>query len=121
MPFNVDTAWYAGRADVLTFQPSELVATKLRALYQRKKGRDLFDLWLALTELTLDPDQILAAYHPYRPVGHTAATAIDNLNAKLTDTAFRTDLEPLLSTWPGGYDIDAAASLIREKLLSRLG
>ena len=38
---------------MLTCQSEELVATKLRALVQRKKnkkkGRDLFDLWPALT------------------------------------------------------------------------
>ena len=32
-----------------TFKIDELMGTKLRALYQRTKGRDLFDLWLALT------------------------------------------------------------------------
>ncbi len=40
--------WYAGEADVLTFAPEELLGTKLRALYQRAKGRDLFDLSQAL-------------------------------------------------------------------------
>jgi len=42
----VQTSWWSGEADISTFQPSELLATKLRALYQRSKGRDLFDLWL---------------------------------------------------------------------------
>lgn len=120
LPFTVGTAWYTGHAGVLTFQPPELVATKLRALYQRKKGRDLFDLWLALTELNLNPDTVLAAYHPYRPAGHTAAAAIDNLHLKLADTAFRTDLDPLVASWPDGYDIDTAAQLIEDKLLAHL-
>ncbi len=35
--------------EVTTFQQEELLATKVRALYQRRKGRDLFDLWLGLT------------------------------------------------------------------------
>jgi len=30
------------------------------ALYQRSKGRDLFDLWLGLTILKADPEQIVA-------------------------------------------------------------
>ncbi|CAN5474868.1 hypothetical protein BH23ACT9_BH23ACT9_02170 [soil metagenome] len=54
-PYRVESAWWSGAAEVLTFQPEELVATKLRALFQRKKGRDLFDLWVALTVLGLDP------------------------------------------------------------------
>ncbi|MBR3316477.1 MAG: nucleotidyl transferase AbiEii/AbiGii toxin family protein [Atopobiaceae bacterium] len=44
---DVASPWCACRQDIPTFQAEELVATKLRALYQRSKGRDLFDLWLA--------------------------------------------------------------------------
>ena len=36
--------WFTGAAKVLTYDLDELLGTKLRALYQRKKGRDLFDL-----------------------------------------------------------------------------
>jgi predicted nucleotidyltransferase component of viral defense system len=53
VPFRVDSRWWPGTADVKTFRVEEFVATKLRALYQRRKGRDLFDLWLALNELDL--------------------------------------------------------------------
>ena len=35
--------WVAIRA-IQTYQLDELLGTKVRALYQRKKGRDLFDL-----------------------------------------------------------------------------
>lgn len=44
---EVDSSYYKGRAKVRTFQKEELVATKIRALYQRSKGRDLYDIWLA--------------------------------------------------------------------------
>lgn len=36
--FAVATRWFTGRASVRTY---ELLATKLRALYQRRRGRDL--------------------------------------------------------------------------------
>ena len=49
MPFSVVNKWYNGKCDVLTYQLDELVGTKLRALYQRRKGRDLYDLYKALT------------------------------------------------------------------------
>jgi predicted nucleotidyltransferase component of viral defense system len=48
MPLRVDNPWFAGKADVATFSREEMVATKLRALLQRDKGRDLFDLAQAL-------------------------------------------------------------------------
>jgi hypothetical protein len=120
LPFSAASAWFTGAADVLTFAPAELIATKLRALYQRKKGRDLFDLWLALVEMGLPPADLLASFGPYRPVGYTAAAAIANLDAKVDDVVFRTDLEPLVGTWPDGYDIDAAAQLVRTQLLRQL-
>lgn len=49
--YDVDSDWFSGQAQVQTYQIAELVASKLRALYQRSKGRDLFDLWLAVTRL----------------------------------------------------------------------
>ncbi|MBM4319451.1 MAG: nucleotidyl transferase AbiEii/AbiGii toxin family protein, partial [Deltaproteobacteria bacterium] len=42
LPFRVENPWFSGAADVATYALDELLSTKLRALYQRKKGRDLF-------------------------------------------------------------------------------
>jgi len=119
-PHVVTSLWWSGAADVQTFQPAELVATKIRALYQRSKGRDLFDLWLALTHLGLAPDAILAAFAPYRPAGLTAASATANLTAKLADRTFRLDIEPLVRRPPEGYTVDEAAAYVIDHLLSRL-
>ena len=33
---------------ILSYQLEEMLGTKLRALYQRKKGRDLFDIAISL-------------------------------------------------------------------------
>lgn len=41
--YAVNNAWFTGQAQVKTFSIEELLGTKFRALYQRKKGRDLFD------------------------------------------------------------------------------
>ena len=48
VPIRVDNRWFTGEAEVTSYHLDELLATKLGALYQRKKGRDLFDLWFAL-------------------------------------------------------------------------
>lgn len=117
VPFGVNSPWWTGAADVLTFQPEELVATKLRALFQRRKGRDLFDLWLALTVLGLDPGEIVACFAPYRPNGYTAERARQGLDEHLADSAFRADLLPLLRAAPEDYDPDAAGALVRDALL----
>jgi predicted nucleotidyltransferase component of viral defense system len=120
IPFQVDSSWFAGGADVLTFQAPELVSTKLRALYQRKKGRDLFDLWLALNELRLRPADILECFPPYRPDGYTAAAAIANLQSKTADPAFVEDLNQLVTAWPPAYSVQGAADQVISELLTPL-
>jgi len=117
IPFSVQTAWFAGEAEVLTFTTAELVSTKLRAMFQRSKGRDLFDLWLALTHMNVAPRDILASFSPYRPEGYTAERAVENLRAKTEDETFRTDLDLLVTQWPDAYSIDDAAELIIDQLL----
>jgi len=108
----VNSRWFTGAADVPTFHPAELVATKIRALYQRKKGRDLFDLWLAPTEMNLDPREIVEAFAPYRPAGLTSAVLQRNLRAKQHDAEFRSDLDLLIADAPSGYTVDAATDLV---------
>lgn len=120
VPYTVDSQWYQGHADVQTFAIAELVATKIRALFQRSKGRDLFDLWLALTELAVPPADIIECFAPYRPDKYTAVLAEQNLRAKLADVSFRHDLDQLISTRRLGYDIDAAAELVIDQLLRQL-
>ncbi|MGD1011363.1 MAG: nucleotidyl transferase AbiEii/AbiGii toxin family protein [Acidimicrobiales bacterium] len=119
-PFTVKSAWYEGAADVLTFSREELVATKLRALYQRLKGRDLFDLWLALDRLRLDPSEIVASFAPYRPETYSAVLAERNLREKLGRPAFRDDLTPLVRAIPKDYDMMMAGELVIAELFSKL-
>ena len=119
-PFEVANSWFTGAVDVRTFTPEELVSTKLRALFQRSKGRDLFDLWLALTQMQLSPDRILEMFSPYRPDGYTADRAVENLQAKVASDTFRTDLDLLVTQWPDDYNIEQAAQLVIDQLLSRI-
>ena len=121
VPYTLDSQWYQGSADVQTFAIAELVATKIRALFQRSKGRDLFDLWLALTELAVPPADIIECFAPYRPDRYTAALAEQNLRAKLAAVTFRQDLDQLVSTRRLEYDIDDAAELVIDQVLRRLG
>jgi len=116
-PYAVDSPWWSGNADIPTFSIEELMGIKLRALYQRRKGRDLFDLWLVLT--TLDPDDalIVDAFRHY--VGGDIFSFADlaiNLTAQLGNREFREGLAQLALSAPADYDIDAAADLLMERL-----
>ena len=120
VPFSIDSPWFANTADVLTFDLAELAATKIRALYQRSKGRDLFDLWLALVQLGVPPPDIVDAFAPYRPDGYTSALGEQNLRRKIDTGTFRSDLDQLVTRWPEGYEIASAADLIMEQVLARI-
>lgn len=122
VPFEVKSPWFGGAAEIVTFGIEELLATKLRALYQRKKGRDLYDLDLALTSLAVDDGRLMLCFQRYLEhsglsIGRTAFEA--NLQDKLADRAFVEDVAPLLAK-PQGYDAAQAARLVLERLISRL-
>jgi predicted nucleotidyltransferase component of viral defense system len=42
----------------MTYELDELMATKLRALYQRRKDRDLFDLWFITQNNLVNIDRV---------------------------------------------------------------
>lgn len=103
-----------------TFSTRELVATKIRALYQRKKSRDIFDMWLALTELGLTGEELVAVFEPYQPTSLTAKSAVANLREKLNDEEFRHDIDPFVVDMPANYDLDSAADLVITEVLAKL-
>jgi hypothetical protein len=122
MPFTVGSSWFSGAAEINTFAIDELLATKLRALYQRKKGRDLFDLWLALERGIVDPPRLLACFDRYMTEAGQAVSRAQfeaNLHEKRTAPLFRSDIDPLLR--PGiGWDLDVAMDAVLEKLVAHL-
>lgn len=61
-PFNVESEWITGKDEIRTYNINELLGTKLRALYQRSKGRDLFDLDYARRNTDLNFEQIIKCF-----------------------------------------------------------
>ena len=116
----VDSAYYAGSANVQTFRCEELVATKIRALYQRSKGRDLYDIWLALSQLGVSPEKVLSAFPAYRPEQMTMKNCINNLHEKLEDNQFTADITSLIRRDTPEYDVQNAGVYIEKVLLSKL-
>lgn len=120
-PFAVRSDWFTGEAELTTFHLDELMGTKLRALYQRKKGRDLFDVARAL-ERGADPDRIVRCFDHYMADGgHHVTRALfeQNLHLKRAQDVFSGDMAPLLRpevTW----DPDAALDRVLRELVARL-
>ncbi len=63
--FSVDSDWWSGNAKIATYEIDELMATKLRALYQRRKGRDLFDLWYVTKNELINLDRVFEIFTKY--------------------------------------------------------
>ncbi|MBO0662502.1 nucleotidyl transferase AbiEii/AbiGii toxin family protein [Jiella sp. MQZ9-1] len=100
--FGVENPWFAGEVAIPTFSREEMLATKLRALLQRSKGRDLFDLDHALTVFEgVNAARIVECFLLYlekSEVTISRAEAQQRMFQKLVNPNFFTDMRPLLQT-----------------------
>lgn len=122
IPFELRSRWYEGSCSIRSYELNELLGTKLRALYQRKKGRDLFDLATALDNEEASPEKIVGIFYEYMDHGdHTVSREQfeDNITDKLQDDNFTSDIGPLLAS---GYtwDLDMMADKVRNMLIALL-
>ncbi len=118
----VDSEWFRGEASLPSYDITELLGTKMRALYQRRKGRDLFDLHYAITQTNADPQKIIAAWKHYmKEEGNSVSQLefIDNMEKKMTDKDFLGDMQGLLRP-DVIYEIDNAYRFIKAELLEKL-
>jgi predicted nucleotidyltransferase component of viral defense system len=122
IPFAVASRWFDGECEISSYELDELLATKLRALYQRKQGRDLFDLATALEKPEVVPDRIVAAFLEYMEwEGHKITRALfeRNMAGKLGDPEFTADIGPLLAAG-FAWNIGTAASIVSTRLIELL-
>jgi predicted nucleotidyltransferase component of viral defense system len=123
IPFSVTNKWYSGECNVLTYQLEELIGTKLRALYQRSKGRDLYDLYKALTIREINIDKVLNCYNAYMDfvVDHTPTYKefIINLENKMQDDEFLGDTRQLLRS-DEDFSPQEGYKVVRALLIDRL-
>ena len=118
----VNSPWFQGEAEVAIYHVDELMGTKLRALYQRRKGRDLFDLWLALDRGLIDPAAVVRCFRRYMDHGGTPVSRAEfeaNLVAKAGNRSFLEEVRPLLARGVH-YDPEVALDLVRAQLLPQL-
>jgi predicted nucleotidyltransferase component of viral defense system len=120
LPFVVENPWFSGTAEVSTYAIDELLSTKLRALYQRKRGRDLFDLWYALDQGRIDPPTLLACFDRYMAEEKRSVTRAqfeENLAGKRKQPDFRDDVGPLIR--PGfSWDFEVAMDAVLAKIVA---
>lgn len=120
---TLENGWFSGSCSMNSFSIEELLATKLRALYQRRKGRDLFDLFHAMNQLDVNTQELVATYKHYmnfsRGQSPTQKQFLLNMDEKIEDPDFGGDIYALLR--PGiEYEQNAAYELIKETLIQRI-
>lgn len=119
-PFELNTSWFKGECELTTYFLEELLATKLRALYQRRKGRDLFDLYTAIIKTPhLDIPTILSCFEQYLEKPISKSTLIKNLENKMIDEDFLGDTKAII-TPDLKYDPILAFELVKDTLLDKL-
>lgn len=121
-PFSVSSRWFQGDCTIPSYALDELLGTKLRALYQRRKGRDLFDLSTALADDRPTPTRIVESFQAYMEhSGHTVSRAEfeQNLAGKLQDSRFAADIGPLLARGHE-WNLGTMAQSVSDTLLTRL-
>jgi predicted nucleotidyltransferase component of viral defense system len=124
IPFEIPFRGVPMKTTINGYDIHEMLGTKMRALFQRRRGRDLFDLYHALTlaRPPVDPDAIVRSFLHYLKQENSRAGRrefISILDAHLTDAGFLSDMDHLLRRGIV-YDPQIAGSYIRSNLLGRL-
>jgi len=118
-PFNVKSSWHSQESIITTFTLEELLSTKLRALYQRKKGRDLFDLWYALTQLDCNPAKIVDTWKQYMEAEGNKVSRREfemNLEEKKLSGQFHIDMDFLIRS-DIKYHMPTAMDLVLNEII----
>lgn len=123
-PFKVDSDWFCGETKIRTYNINELLGTKLRALYQRRKGRDLFDLDYSRLNENLNPDLIVDCFKEYITYStnkrHPSQKEfLKNIEEKETNSEFIGDIEALLRLGIK-YDQKKAFEWVKSELISKI-
>ena len=109
---KIKSTWFSSDVNIKTYYSEEILATKLRALYQRSKGRDLFDLGYTLQEIKPDATKIIYAfkeYLSYNNISISSADFVKNLEVKMNDPNFISDINGLIRP---GFEFDLSKYFI---------
>jgi len=119
IPFEMKNEWFSGNCNVTGYEIEELLGSKLKALYGRKKGRDLFDLYWAFTHCHIDVEKLLHCNRLYyENAGQKSPTGkqfLRNMEEKLTDNEFTNDIFSVIKL-EVEYNPFSAWELVKNKL-----
>lgn len=120
--FGVANSWFTGNCQIITYKLDELIGTKVRALYERRKGRDLFDLYKALHNENLNIEKVIDCFNEYmaregKKTTHTLY--VSNMDEKMANDEFLGDTALLLR--PGEkYNPNEAYKIVKSQIIDKL-
>lgn len=120
--YDVNSRWFSNSVDIPTYKLEELLGTKLRALYQRNKGRDLFDLWYVIKNFEIDSEKIIHSFKQYikhQGVRISSKQFVQNLKSKMDDEQFTHDMDNLIHP-EIEYSIEEAYESVMSKLVESI-
>ncbi len=120
--FTVSNSWYSGKLKLRTYQLNELMGSKMRALYQRRKGRDLFDLWVVLKDGLIDPQEVIKIYLSHcekENVIISRALFEKSMAEKIRNEDFKLDISNLLAAGQK-WSFDDAHEMVQERIIQLL-
>lgn len=119
---KIESDYFSGECKIRTFKIEKLLATKLRALYQRNKGRDLFDLWYAEEKSNVDVEKVIESFHEYLKYEDLSISSKEfnkNMEKKIKDHSFNGDITGLLK--PGtNYGPNKAWEIIKQVFVEKI-
>jgi predicted nucleotidyltransferase component of viral defense system len=123
-PFEVESEWFSGKCEIRTYSINELLGTKLRALYQRSKGRDLFDLDYSRLNIELNTEEIINCFKEYTSfaTGNKPPSKKEflfNIEEKEIDPDFTGDMEALLRP-EITYNQEEAFAWLKKELIENI-
>lgn len=120
--FSMESDYHSGACDITTFSIEEIMGTKLRALYQRKKGRDLFDFACVFQRFPqLSNEKVVQCFLKYMEYGGHKITRAEFERAmyeKQNDPDFTSDISPLLPVGEEDFDHMKAFADVTQRLIS---
>ena len=123
IPYKAENGWFSGECMLTGYELEELLGTKLRALYQRRKGRDLFDLYWALKNQQVDTEKLICCYKTYMQFSvdkpPTKKQFLYNMEEKMTDREFLNDIHIILKP-DVEYNNEVAWEMVKDKLIERM-
>lgn len=123
-PFEVDSPWFKGVCNLTTYLLEELLGTKLRALYQRRKGRDLYDIYKAISQVPdLKIENIIRCYYEYMTFSVEQPPIqklyLQNMETKMQDDEFKNDITALIRPTEK-YSQEEGYKLVKREIMEKM-